>query len=443
MSNLIRKTVPRSQNYSLIIRFFILIASSLIFIGLAFDTFLLQQIDDSSERNYLQLMQSPFKTVEKALVLAPQDQWLSIVEEANESSVYPIEIASRDDVIEMSNTGLPVDINSTPEIQLLYTSSGDRLFYKHLANTDKVIFIGPIIFEKAGAEQYRFLPLFFFISIFAVVWIWMRPMIKDLDILNQTAACLSEDYRASTSQLKEIRTMPQLANVFVKMAAHLKRLINTQKELSNALSHELRTPLSRIKFALAIVERELPEESQKEIRHIYKDLDEMEDIINTLLNYAQLDNPDKAIQLKSVSANEWFLEQVEKFTQSPYKNTISVEQLAIDTTLNIDPYLMGLALSNLVYNAIRYGNTAVHIDITDRNGIIALNVEDDGNGIPEDQQENIFKAFYRMDKSRDKRTGGFGLGLSIVKRIIELHGGTVTIDKSHLGGAKFTLQWQP
>jgi signal transduction histidine kinase len=305
LSNLSSKTPPKSQHYSLIVRFFFLIASSLIFIGLAFDTFLLKQIDDSSDQNYLQLMQGPFNTLEKSLTAATQDQWPSIVDAASELSGYSVEIASRDDLIEMPNTDLEEEPKSKPKIQLLFTTSGDRLFYKPIANTGKVIFIGSIIFEEASAEQYRFLPLFFFISIFAVVWVWMRPMIKDLDILNQT-----------------------------------------------------------------------------------------------------------------------------------------VEKLAVDTTLNIDPYLMGLALSNLIYNAICYGKSTIRIGVTNQNGNIALSVEDDGKGIPEDQQKNIFKVFYRMEKSRDKKNGGFGLGLSIVKRIIELHGGTVMVKKSELGGVKFTLQWQ-
>jgi len=442
LSKLKKGTGIKSQNYSLIVRFFILIASSLIFIGFVFDTFLLQQIDDSSEKNYLQLMQGHFNVLDKALVNEPEERWPKIVSEASILLAYPIEIAERDDMVAISAPTFESDPRSETGVQVLFTSSGERLFYKELSGSGKLLFIGPVTFAEADAEPYRYLPLIFFISIFVVVWVWMRPMIRDLDILNQTASYLSEDYSASTKELTNIRTMPQLASVFIKMASHLKRLINTQKELSHALSHELRTPLSRIKFALAIVEKDMVEEGQEEVKHIYKDLNEMEEIIRTLLDYAQLDNPDKVIQLRQVSANEWFMAQVEKFTNAPQQKKIATKNLVNDVTLTIDSYLMGLALSNLINNAIRYGNSAISITLAHRNGSIELSVEDDGTGIPEDQQHNVFKAFFRMEKSRDKKTGGFGLGLSIVKRIAELHQGTVEVTRSEMGGAKFILQWE-
>jgi len=436
------KSRYESQNYSLVIRFFVLIASSLIFIGFIFDTFLLQQIDDNNEQNYLQLMQGHFNVLDKALVSSDELQWPKIISDASILLGYSIDIAERDDMATTSIANFKSKALPDLRVKILFTSTGERLFYQDISNSSKMLFIGPVTFDDTETEQYRYLPLFFFGSILVVVWVWMRPMIRDLDILNQTAANLSEDYNASTEDLKTIRTMPQLANVFIKMGYHLKRLINTQKEMSHALSHELRTPLSRIKFALAIAENDMPEEGRKEVQHIYKDLNEMEEIISTLLDYAQLDNPDKVIQLGSVSANKWFMQQVEKFTAAPQGKTITVECLSNDLTLTIDSYLMGLAVSNLINNAIRYGNSVVHITLISTNRKVDLSVEDDGIGIPEDHQHNVFKAFFRMDNSRDKKTGGFGLGLSVVKRIVELHHGTVMLSNSELGGAKFTLQWE-
>lgn len=93
------------------------------------------------------------------------------------------------------------------------------------------------------------------------------------------------------------------------------------------------------------------------------------------------------------------------------------------------------ALTNVISNAFRYGKTiAVKLESNDKKLMIAI--EDDGPGIPKDKREDVFKAFYRLENSRNKETGGVGLGLSIAKDVITSHGGTIELDDSSLGGLK-------
>ncbi len=109
----------------------------------------------------------------------------------------------------------------------------------------------------------------------------------------------------------------------------------------------------------------------------------------------------------------------------------------------MDPRLMSLALSNLLANAGRYAKDKVRCAVRHRDGCYQIDVEDDGKGIPDAERESIFKAFTRIDDSRNRNTGGYGLGLAIVSRIATLHGGTVVAEASQeLGGARFTLRWQ-
>ncbi|MED5459278.1 MAG: ATP-binding protein, partial [Pseudomonadota bacterium] len=105
-----------------------------------------------------------------------------------------------------------------------------------------------------------------------------------------------------------------------------------------------------------------------------------------------------------------------------------------------EPRYLQRALQNLVGNACRYGKSQVVIRLWDEPRLVRIDVEDDGPGIPFDARADIFKPFARLDDSRARSSGGYGLGLSIVQKIMAGHGGSVTVDSSPaLGGARFTL----
>lgn len=111
-------------------------------------------------------------------------------------------------------------------------------------------------------------------------------------------------------------------------------------------------------------------------------------------------------------------------------------------TVRFDARLMELALSNLLVNATRYAESEVRCTIVEERSNYVLSVEDDGAGIPDSAKETIFKAFTRIDDSRNRETGGYGLGLAVVARVAELHGGTAAVDASPtMGGARISMSW--
>ncbi len=99
------------------------------------------------------------------------------------------------------------------------------------------------------------------------------------------------------------------------------------------------------------------------------------------------------------------------------------------------------AIQNLVTNAIRYADSRVRVSSAYEGGMYRIDVEDDGPGIPQDKWEKVFVPFARLDDSRTRASGGYGLGLSIVKRIAYWHGGVASVYRSRWGGAKFTIIW--
>ena len=102
---------------------------------------------------------------------------------------------------------------------------------------------------------------------------------------------------------------------------------------------------------------------------------------------------------------------------------------------------MPYAITNLLRNAIKYARTKIVVSAQIDGERICLHVDDDGIGIPPEERQRVFFAFTRLDRSRDRTTGGYGLGLAIVRQVMEQHGGTATVDASPLGGARFTLCW--
>jgi len=202
----------------------------------------------------------------------------------------------------------------------------------------------------------------------------------------------------------------------------------------------MRTPLARIRFALAVLGNKREQDFQEQLDELSDDVQEIDQLIATMLRYARLDHPDLRMTWQKVPLDAWLKQSMEKSRQ-PDKE-ISVVQDGVIDVLWMDPRLMGLALSNLLVNASHYAKRNVKCTVRCSGEHYQIDVEDDGKGIPETERESIFKAFSRIDGSRSRDTGGYGLGLAIVARIASLHGGSVCAGESAmLGGAMFTLSW--
>jgi signal transduction histidine kinase len=121
--------------------------------------------------------------------------------------------------------------------------------------------------------------------------------------------------------------------------------------------------------------------------------------------------------------------------------TVDTSALPPGQLVEFDLKSMPYAIINLLRNAIKYTRTTIAVSAEVVGDRIRVHVDDDGIGIAPDERQRVFFAFTRLDRSRDRATGGYGLGLAIVRLVLEQHGGTASADESPLGGARFTLQW--
>ena len=227
------------------------------------------------------------------------------------------------------------------------------------------------------------------------------------------------DFRASGSL--EIR---KAALEFDRMAKRINRHLNQRAEMLSGISHDLRTPLTRLKLQLAMLD-------QKDLsKKMSKDIDEMEKMLNNYLQFAK----------NQAQENTSNIEIVELFNS--IKNQFDSDKLTIHNKNKIKlegrPTALKRSFENIIQNGLTYGNK-VFINIQKGNNRAIIIIEDDGPGIPEDQYKNVFKPFFRLDKSRSLNQSGVGLGLAIVEDIINSHGGSVQLGKSTFGGLQVKI----
>jgi signal transduction histidine kinase len=209
--------------------------------------------------------------------------------------------------------------------------------------------------------------------------------------------------------------------------------------MTAALSHEIRTPLARVRFAAAVLEGQVDEHLREQLRAVNTDVQQIDDLISDMLDYARLDHPGMRMNSQAVPLEPWLRQIVASCP--PHDREVKLEHAGLETAW-MEPRLMELAVSNLLANALRYARQCVQISVVKDHQLYRLTVEDDGEGIPEGERTAIFRAFTRLDTSRNRQTGGFGLGLAIVARIASLHRGRVIAGAStRLGGAKLAMEW--
>jgi two-component system, OmpR family, sensor kinase ParS len=285
----------------------------------------------------------------------------------------------------------------------------------------------------------RYMPVLFYASILALVGLWLRPLLRDLRVLTQASQKFATDYREPLSTAAQMTQLTSLATNLDDMSARVSQLIQTQKEMTAALSHEMRTPLARVRFAAAVLEGEVDEHLRDQLRAVNADVQQIDDLISDMLDYARLDHPGMRMDCQAVPLEPWLRQIVASCP--PHERRVELRHEGVDTAW-MEPRLMELAVSNLLANALRYAKKGVQISVVRDRELYRLVVEDDGDGIPEDDRAKVFRAFTRLDNSRNKQTGGFGLGLAIVARIAALHRGRVIAGASaQLGGARLALEW--
>lgn len=235
-----------------------------------------------------------------------------------------------------------------------------------------------------------------------------------------------------------IQALQNLATDINKMAQSIEEKNNENLILTGAIHHELRIPITRIRLALDMLIQSKQETSSLELlADMDDDLEELSSLMEELLTISRLRLRGVAIDKESLSISEALTTLLTKVKQSSIQLNIHD-----DLIIQANRTLLDRALLNIINNGIKYSDKQLLISTKVEADTFSLIFEDDGMGIPENERELILKPFYRTDKSRNRNTGGFGLGLAIADLVIKDCQGQIQITQSKLGGASIAISWK-
>jgi two-component system osmolarity sensor histidine kinase EnvZ len=211
---------------------------------------------------------------------------------------------------------------------------------------------------------------------------------------------------------------------FDRMRKRILRHLNQRSEMLSGISHDLRTPLTRMKLQTAFIKDN--DISSK----LVDDINEMEKMLNEYLQFTSSTYLEK-VELFNLS--ELLEEIIKKYDNQNISKNIT-ERVYYNGRKN----LIRRCINNLIDNALKYGEN-INIELSKKNTNIFIKIEDDGPGIPENEYDNVFKPFYKIDKGRSESKSSVGLGLSIASDILQSHGGNIKLEKSKLNGLEVRI----
>jgi len=211
---------------------------------------------------------------------------------------------------------------------------------------------------------------------------------------------------------------------FDKMRKRIIRHLNQRSEMLSGISHDLRTPLTRLKLQLSFIKDE--ELSKK----MSLDIDEMEKMLNEYLQFTSSIYLEKD---ETFNISELIENIIDK-----YNNANISKEIIPRVYMNGRKNLIQRSLNNIIDNSIKYAEK-INLELTKKNNTVMITIDDNGLGIPENEHQNVFKPFYKLDKSRGDSRSSVGLGLSITSDIIKSHGGNILLEKSPLNGLRVKI----
>ena len=278
--------------------------------------------------------------------------------------------------------------------------------------------------ERVTSSSARMFALWITLPAFlliAISLIFLKNQTKPIINLAKASAKFGRGEEVDEFRPSGALEIRQAGYEFDKMRKRIIRHLNQRSEMLSGISHDLRTPLTRIKLQLAFIK------DQNIAKKLSDDVKEMEKMLNEYLQFASSTFSEKTERFDIKNLIENIIKK--------YENKNITSELLKDVYMNGRKNLIRRCLNNLIDNGVKYANK-INLQMTKSNSYIVLTVDDNGPGISKDEYENVFKPFYKINKSRGDSKSSVGLGLSIASDIIRSHGGNITLDKSPQNGLR-------
>ena len=270
-------------------------------------------------------------------------------------------------------------------------------------------------------------PLTFqFISLIIAAWFGAKLLSRPIQRLSAAAERLSVDLDSPPLDESGPREARQAASTFNLMQRRIREQVSQRARMLGAVSHDLRTPLSRLKLRLEQID-DLRLQGQ-----MRQDLDDMISMLDATLSYLHEQRTSESRQWLDVQA------LVQSLSENAQDQGADVQCQGQSTPLQVQPMALRSCLNNLIDNALRYAGTA-RIELQDSPQALVIRVIDHGPGIAAEQREAVFEPFFRLEGSRNRNSGGVGLGMTIAKEAVERLGGRLHLEETPGGGLTAVL----
>ncbi|MEM9453360.1 MAG: ATP-binding protein [Myxococcota bacterium] len=392
--------------------------------------------DAETEHKLQTVLGGPMRGVAEAMRERSPREQDQLVEELRPAFSEPISLMSLDELSEESFVDHPIDPH-----QLTTFFDGDFFFVTQPVGRDRFVVVGPTITPSVVPYDAVSLGIFsaWVLGITSLAtWYAVAPVIARVRRVRDAARRLASGDLDARVHQGQGRTLAELEHDFNSMATRMNQLVSGQEELLRAVCHEVRTPIARIRFSVENLLESTEQHTRARSNDIIdRSLTELEEMASQLTHALRARTAPQPSNLQTVDVGAIAADQVSQLEPT------------CDVTIDAQPGLglvsetsdFSRTFSNLARNAFRHARSRVAISIRCEEGSVVLRVEDDGSGIRLEDREVIFEPFRRLDESRSTDTGGIGLGLTVVRSAVSRQEGTVSVDDSSLGGARFVVRW--
>ena len=340
-----------------------------------------------------------------------------------------------------------IEENWTPKLEEykvdIFNEEDDNMGYAQISYYESLYYMeNDIMFLNIINKFIQVISIISMASVIVISWIISKSISSSVENISIKAKNMSDgkynDKLKYNSNIREVKALVESIN---KLSYKLNEQELLRKRITTDVAHELRTPLTSIQGHLDCMIDGIWEATPERLNSIREETLRLSNLVGQIRILSKYDSESNMLNKSKVNLKEFIQKFVYNYEGDALSKEIKITYDLEEIYINIDKEQFSQVLANLLSNSIKYTNIngKIHIKVYEYCNNVIISIKDDGIGIPQNDINFIFERFYRVDKSRDKETGGIGIGLSIVRSIVNAHNGNIVVNSEVNKGTEFVI----